>query len=246
MTADALRSSAKQQSLSPEALASLEALFPGFWSLSEDDQSGIFKAAKEKFESIQQNTSPLKVAYSAEEQKQKDAEHKAEMTVAKTIEQDAKDEKIAKLYQELWLKNKELSSTKRQLNQANKDMDAATQIEFGPVNLVKLALIKRQQTKLDYFMKKDPEAGMRYAYYNGMFGVRHIKRALHKKWWIKEDPEKVYKKFQEYIADLREKADTPKKQAVVRRLEEHAKIVNDKYVDIYNKRKWPKKFNSTP
>jgi hypothetical protein len=49
------------------------------------------------------------------------------------------------------------------------------------VNLIKLALIKRQQKKLDYFMKEDPEAGMRYAYYNGMFGVRHLKRALHKK-----------------------------------------------------------------
>lgn len=93
-------------------------------------------------------------------------------------------------------------------------------------------------------MKKDPEAGMRYAYYNGMFGVRHLKRTLHKNWWIKEDPEKVYKKFQAYIKDLKEKADTPKKQAIVRRLEEHAKIVNDKYVDVYNKRKWPKKFNS--
>lgn len=244
MSPNALRSSAQSTSLSPDVIASLEVLFPGFWTLPEKEQESIFAAAKEKFETVQQDSSNLRMVYSAKEQQKADEDHRAEMTVAKTIEQDEKDEKIAKLYAELWIKNKELTSAKRKLTQADKDMDAATQIEFGPINLVKLALIKRQQKKLDYFMKKDPEAGMRYAYYNGMFGFRHIKRALHKKWWINEDPEKVKKKFEAYIRELKGKADTPKKQAIVRRLEEHAKMVNDKYVDIYNKRKWPKKFNS--
>ena len=231
--------------LRPEDQEALARIFPWLGDLSAEKKEKFMKTmnTSAQWEITTLSKSDEKFAENVLDKALKDAKHEEEMKTARAEDKTEKDKKIEELYAQLWLKNKELSQTKRQLTQANKDVDAATQIEFWPVTIAKLALLKRQQKKLDYFMKKDPEAGMRYVYYNGMFGIRHIKRALNKKWWIKENPEKVHKKYADYIKTLKSKADTPKKQAIVRRLEEYAKTANDKYVDIYNKRTWPKKFS---
>jgi len=230
------QSAMNRQDLSPEQQDVLSLIFPWLEKLTWEGQEEVMKGAqsfvKDKIKTLDK---PKETFTEFLQNKDK---HNKEMSEAKAVAQDEKDKKIAALYEQLSIKDKELT-------QANKDLDATTQIEFGPINLIKLALIKRQQKKLDYFMKEDPEAGMRYAYYNGVFWVRHIKRALNKRWIIQMNPEKTYAKMEEYIDELKDKADTPKKQAVVRRLAEHAKIVNDRYVDVYDKRrKWPKKFNS--
>jgi len=254
MTQNAIASSTQSSVLSPEEQASLLTLFPNSKDMSPAQQQEFFKKIEiygnNTLKDLSQDNNEWaeKVLQKALEDGKKQEEFDQQKQLYKANNEQEIEQlkrKMAEMDRQLWIKNQELTSAKRKLNQAEKDIDATTQIEFGPVNLIKLALIKRQQKKLDYFMKEDPEAGMRYAYYNGMFGVRHLKRALHKKWWIKEDPEKVKKKFEAYIGELKDKADTPKKQAIVRRLAEHAKIVNDKYVDIHDRRrKWPKKFNS--
>jgi len=147
-------------------------------------------------------------------------------------------------------KDSALSKANKTIKSNEKDMQAMTTLEFGPKNVMKLLLLKRQQDKMDYFLKKDPMAGMVYIYNSGMIGVRHLRRAVHGKKFMfglltfKEDPTRVKAQFQEYIGKLKESATTPKQQVVVKHLAEKIQLINDKYVDLYNKNNGPKKFNS--
>lgn len=174
----------------------------------------------------------------------------ATLNAEKTEARKSQDDEVARLKALLAGKDNELAKANKTIKSNDKDMQAMTTLEFGPKNIAKLLLLKRQQDKMDYFLKKDPMAGMVYIYNSGMIGVRHLKRAVHGKKFIfglltfKEDPRQVKAQFQEYIAKLKESATTPKQQVVVRQLAEKIQLINDKYVDLYNKNNGPKKFNS--
>lgn len=178
------------------------------------------------------------------------AKFAATLNAEKTEARKSQDDEVARLKALLEDKDKALSKANRTIKSNEKDMQAMSTIEFGPKNITKLLLLKRQQDKMEYFLKKDPMAGMVYIYNSGMIWVRHLKRAVHGKKFMfglltfKEEPGKVRAQFQEYITKLKDSATTPKQKAIVNQLAEKIKLLNDKYVDLYNKNNGPKKFNS--
>lgn len=178
------------------------------------------------------------------------AKFSATITAEKKTARKEQDDEVTRLKALLEDKDKALTSANKTIKSNEKDMQAMTTLEFGPRNVVKLLLLKRQQDKMDYFLKKDPMAGMVYIYNSGMIGVRHLKRAVHGKRFIlglltfKEDPSKVKSQFQAYIKNLEASAVTAKQKVVVKHLAEKIQLINDKYVDLYNKNNGPKKFNS--
>ncbi len=178
------------------------------------------------------------------------AQFAATLNIEKTEARKSQDDEVARLKALLADKDNALSKANKTIKSNEKDMQAMSTIEFGPRNIAKLLLLKRQQDKMDYFLKKDPMAGMVYIYNSGMIWVRHLKRAVHGKKFMfglltfKEEPGKVRAQFQEYITKLKDSATTPKQKAIVNQLAEKIKLLNDKYVDLYNKNNGPKKFNS--
>lgn len=247
-----------EQGLSTERLQKILNVFDdeegkkNFLAMKPEDQKKfadeIFGFAKSKSLEVSQKSTDF-----AEEVTQKaiqDAKEYEKLESQKTEARKSQDDEVARLKALLDDKDKALSKANRTIKSNEKDMQAMSTIEFWPRNIAKLLLLKRQQDKMDYFLKKDPMAGMVYIYNSGMIWVRHIRRAIHGKKLMfglltfKEEPGKVKAQFQEYIAKLKDSATTPKQKAIVNQLAEKIKLLNDKYVDLYNKNNGPKKFNS--
>lgn len=247
-----------EEKLSPEKLQKVLNIFDSeeqkkrFLDMKPEEQKKfadeIFGFAQGKF-----SESLIKPDDFAEKVTQKaieDAKEHEILESQKTEARRSQDDEVAKLKALLDEKDSALKQANKTIKSNEKDMQAMATLEFGPKNITKLLLLKRQQDKMDYFLKKDPMAGMVYIYNSGMVGVRHLKRAIHGKKFVfgllrfQEDPGKVKAQFQEYIAKLKETATTPKQKAIVNQIAEKIKLINDKYVDLYNKQKGPKKFNS--
>lgn len=143
----------------------------------------------------------------------------------------------------------QVAALKAQLEWKEADLRVLTKNDNNFVGHVmsrpQLYLLNRQRVKLEWFLQKDPVAGMAYIYYGWWMWARHIKRALHKKGFLKEDAKEVSKKFLNYIKQQKEAAVwDPAKMIRVKFLEEVAIKLNNKYVDIYNKTEGPKKIGT--
>jgi seryl-tRNA synthetase len=166
------------------------ALFPQYAELSSGEQDKLIQKVLNNANDLNEDSKEF--AEKVEKNIFESTKNNKDMEEQLTKKEEEKSEKIQDLYTKLDEQEEEITGLKkerknlrsnltRSKGQYKKDLTSATSIEFGPLTVRRLILLKRQQTKLQHFMKNDPKAGMRYAYYNGMFGVRHLKRALHKK-----------------------------------------------------------------
>lgn len=247
-----------EEKLSPEKIQKVLNIFDSedqkkaFLDMKPEDQKKfadeIFGFVKHK--SLEVSNKPDDFAEKVLQKAANDAKEQELLETQKTEARKTQDDEVARLKALLDEKDDALKKANKTIKSNEKDMQAMATLEFGPKNITKLLLLKRQQDKMDYFLKKDPMAGMIYIYNSGMVWVRHLKRAIHGKKLVfgllrfQEDPAKVKKQFQEYIANLKETATTPKQRAIVNQIAEKIKLINDKYVDLYNKEKGPQKFNS--
>ncbi len=126
----------------------------------------IFGFAKSKSKEISQQSDDF-----AEKVTQKaiqDAKEYEKFESQKTEARKSQDDEVARLKALLDDKDNALSKANKTIKSNEKDMQAMSTIEFGPRNIGKLLLLKRQQNKMDYFLKKDSMAGMVYIYNSGM------------------------------------------------------------------------------
>ncbi len=168
-------------------------------------------------------------------QTEKNQEFAKTLTVEKTQARKTQDDEVVRL--------------KALLDARDNDMRVLTKNDNNFVEHVmsrpQLYLLNRQRAKLEVFLQKDPVAGMAYIYYGWWMWVRHMKRALHKRGFLKENPKDVSKKFLNYIKEQKEAAVwDPAKTIRVKFLEEVAIKLNNKYVDIYNKTQGPQKIGA--